>query len=210
MTDESPARERPPASEPATPRSEALALAKAAAGGDVRATRTLLELVAPRVVRAARAIMGPDHPDLQDATQLALIGFIQALPSFRGECDPSQFAARIAVRCAGAARRRARARGLLHDAGLELDALEAGGSDLAAARRRALVRRLLDELPEEQAEALALRVALGWSLKEIAETTGTPLNTVRSRMRLAKEALRRRIGNDPDLADELGVQERDA
>ena len=85
-----------------------------------------------------------------------------------------------------------------------------GGSDLAAARRRALVRRLLDELPEEQAEALALRVALGWSLKEIAETTGTPLNTVRSRMRLAKEALRRRIGNDPDLADELGVQEKDA
>jgi len=65
-------------------------------------------------------------------------------------------------------------------------------------------------LPEAQAEALALRVALGWSLKEIADATSTPLNTVRSRLRLAKEALRRRIGDDPGLADQLDVGEADA
>jgi len=211
MADE-PARERVPASVPAppTPRSEALLLAKAAAGGDVRATKRLLELVAPRVVRAARAVMGPGHPDLQDATQLALIGFIQALPTFRGECDPAQFAARIAVRCAGAVRRRARTHSMACDGAVDLDTIEGAGSDLAAARRRAIVRMLLDELPEAQAEALALRVALGWSLKEIADATSTPLNTVRSRLRLAKEALRRRIGDDPTLADELETREADA
>src|SRR5580698_5096007 len=82
------------------------ALAQAAASGDVRATRELLELVAPRVVRAVRAVMGATHPEVDDATQLALIAFIQALPGFRAECPPVQFAARIAVLTAAGVRRR--------------------------------------------------------------------------------------------------------
>jgi len=52
---------------------------------------------------------------------------------------------------------------------------------------------------------LALRVMLGWSLEDVAQATGAPLNTVRSRVRLAKEALRRRIEADPSLADRLEV-----
>jgi RNA polymerase sigma-70 factor (ECF subfamily) len=44
---------------------------------------------------------------------------------------------------------------------------------------------------------------VGWSLAELAEATGAPLNTVRSRLRLGKEALRRRIQGDPVLAEEL-------
>jgi RNA polymerase sigma-70 factor (ECF subfamily) len=188
---------------PASARDAGIELARAASAGDVRATRRLLEVVAPRVVRAIRAVMGAAHPDVDDAGQLALIGFIQALPSFRGECDPAQFAARIAVRTAGAVRRRARARSVGQDDSVDLEGMKAAPDEIAAARRRALVRSLLDELPEEQAEALALRIILGWSLKEIAEAMGAPLNTVRSRLRLAKEALRRRIAADPALAEAL-------
>jgi RNA polymerase sigma factor (sigma-70 family) len=184
-------------------RDAALELARASSSGDVRATRQLLELVAPRVVRAVRAVMGAAHPELDDATQLALIGFIQALPSFRGDCQPVQFAARIAVRTAGAARRRAALRGSRHDPSADLETLQAPAGELDAARRRDAVRRLLDELPEEQAEALALRMILGWSLKEIATATATPLNTVRSRLRLAKEGVRKRVAEDSALADAL-------
>jgi RNA polymerase sigma-70 factor (ECF subfamily) len=179
-------------------------LAQAAAAGDVSATRALLELVAPRVMRAVRAVMGPVHPEVEDAIQLALIGFIQALPAFRGECPPVQFAARIAVRTAAAMRRRTAARRMLHDPSVDLESLEASSSsELDATRRREALRCLLDDLPEEQAEALALRIILGWSLKEIAAATETPINTVRSRMRLAKEALRKRIAADPALAEAL-------
>jgi RNA polymerase sigma-70 factor (ECF subfamily) len=185
------------------PRDASIELARAASGGDVRATRRLLEVVAPRVARAIRAVMGAAHPDADDAAQLTLIGFIQALPTFRGECDPTQFAARIAVRTAGAVRRRARARCVCQDDSVDLDGMEAPPREVAAARRRALIRSLLDELPEEQAESLALRIMLGWSLKEIAASTGAPLNTVRSRLRLAKEALRRRIADNPVLAEAL-------
>ncbi len=147
--------------------------------------------------------MGTQHPDADDAAQLTLIGFIQALPSFRGECDPAQFAARIAVRTAGAVRRRARARSVGQDDSVDLEGVEAPPDEMAAGRRRSLIRSLLDDLPEEQAEALALRIMLGWSLKEIAASTGAPLNTVRSRLRLAKEGLRRRIADDSVLAEAL-------
>jgi len=192
-----------PAADEPKPRDPSLDLARAASSGDVRATRQLLELVAPRVARAVRAVMGPEHTDLDDATQLALIGFIQALPSFRGDCQPVQFAARIAVRTAGAARRRAATRRSHQDPSADLDTLQAPPAELGAARRREAMRRLLDDLPEEQAEALALRIILGWSLKEIAAAMGAPLNTVRSRMRLAKETLRRRVSEDPELAEAL-------
>lgn len=151
--------------------------------------------------------MGAHHPEIEDAIQLALIGFIQALASFRGECDPSLFAARIAVRAAGSVRRRSRARSSMFDPSVELETLAGKPTDLAASRRRAAFRALLDDLPEEQAEALALRFMIGWSLAEMAEATGAPLNTVRSRLRLGKEALRRRIEGDPALAEELETME---
>jgi RNA polymerase sigma-70 factor (ECF subfamily) len=191
----------------ATARGAALELARLAGTGDARATRRLLEQVAPRVVGAAHAVMGRGHPELEDAVQLALIGFVQALPSFRGECDPAQFAARIAVRTAGATRRRASARSGHQDPSVDLSAIEGSGPEAGAALRQAVLRRLLDDIADEQAEALALRVVLGWSLDEISAATGAPVNTVRSRLRLAKEALRRRIAGTPGLAEELDSTE---
>src|SRR5690606_15982604 len=71
-----------------------------------------------------------------------------------------------------------------------------------ARRRREEVQRLIDTLPGEQAETLVLRTVLGMSLAEVAESTGVPLNTVRSRMRLAKDALRKRI---EEMAPELAA-----
>jgi RNA polymerase sigma-70 factor (ECF subfamily) len=202
----------PPPAAPSVPppREQAIELARIAAAGDVRATRRLLETVAPRVARVVRAVMGSRHPEVEDAAQLSLIAFVQALPSFRGECDPGQFAARIAVRTAGAVRRRSRSRGGAEDHAVDVDSIEAPPEELEAQRRRDFIRGLLDTLPEEQAEVLVLRIMLGWALKEIAATTGAPLNTVRSRLRLAKEALRRRIADDPVLTEALNLSEVDA
>jgi RNA polymerase sigma-70 factor (ECF subfamily) len=62
-----------------------------------------------------------------------------------------------------------------------------------AAERRALVRSALDELPPEQREALELAYFGGLSQSEIAERTGSPLGTVKTRMRLAMQKLRGRL-----------------
>jgi RNA polymerase sigma-70 factor (ECF subfamily) len=120
------------------------------------------------------------------------------------------YATRIAVRTALAARRRA----LAGDVRLEQMQRDTATTDLpppspahqlASARRMDLVRSLLDDLPEAQANAFAMRIVLGYSMQEVASATGAPLNTVRSRIRLAKEALRRRIENDPAIAEMLGA-----
>jgi len=188
--------------------SPAIQLARAAAAGDVQATAKLLKELGPAVARTVRAVMG-GHTDAEDAVQQSLIALVHALPSFRGECEPAGYACRIAVRTAVAARKRARARDLrnanIDDHSVEADSQRSPQAVAASARRTELVRELLEQIPEEQAECLALRVVLGWSLEEVAAATGAPVNTIRSRVRLAKEALRRRIEADPRLAEELEV-----
>jgi RNA polymerase sigma-70 factor (ECF subfamily) len=186
-----------------------MALARAAAAGDGAATGQLLRAVAPRLGRVVRAVLGGGHPDLDDAVQQSLIGLVQALPAFRGDCEPIGYATIIAVRTAVATRKRSRTDQSRREDGVEADLMAgpdpSAGDELSANRRKELLRDLLDDLPVEQAEALAMRVCLGWSIKEIATHSGAPLNTVRSRLRLAKEALKSRIEDDADLVDALGV-----
>jgi RNA polymerase sigma-70 factor (ECF subfamily) len=186
--------------------SPAVTLARTAATGDVQAMAHLLRLVAPRVATTVRAVMGA-HLDCDDVVQQSLIALVQALPAFRGDCEPASYACRIAVRTAVAARRRARTHASRNESFDDqphptTDALDL---DAASARRTTLIRELLEEIPVEQAECLVLRVVLGWSLEEVASASAAPVNTIRSRVRLAKEALRRRIEADPRLADELEV-----
>lgn len=51
----------------------------------------------------------------------------------------------------------------------------------------------LDELPDEQREVFVMHELEGRSFKEIAETTGVPLNTLLSRKRYAVVFLRERL-----------------
>jgi RNA polymerase sigma factor (sigma-70 family) len=183
-----------------------------ALAGDAVALRGLLAALAPEVARVARAVVGSSAADLDDVVQECLLGLLHALPAFRGECGLRRFANRIAVRTA----LRARRRGLARVAQNEAFSAEVRGSELhhaksrapdehwLAEQRRVLLCRLLAELPEAQAETLALRVVLGLSLEETAQATAVPVNTVRSRMRLARAALRARIETDPALRDLLG------
>jgi len=191
------------------PEPSTMSLARLAATGDSAATGRLLRALAPRLHRVVRAILGSAHPDLDDALQQSLIGFVHALPAFRGDCDPLGYATIIAVRTAVTTRKRARAEHARRGDSVEADTVPAGrispGDEVAAQRRKDALRELLGDLPTEQGEALAMRVVLGWSLKEIAVYGRVPLNTVRSRLRLAKEAMRRRIEAEPQLVDMLEV-----
>lgn len=187
------------------------ALVDAARHGNPEAVEALLTLLAPRLLRAVRALMGPAHPDVEDLVQEALVDLVSALASFRGESTLLHFAIRIATRKVTKKRRRAHAlRAWLEQCQRAEEPLAVSPAsprqELVAERRRALLRELLSALPEAQAEALVMRIALGYSIEDIAEITRAPLNTVRSRLRLGKEALRTRVENDPRWA-ELGVEE---
>ncbi len=71
-------------------------------------------------------------------------------------------------------------------------------------RVRPLIERALQSLPAEQREVFLLREYSGIPFKEIAEVTGVPEPTVKSRMRYALEGLRRKLqelGVDGDMAE---------
>jgi DNA-directed RNA polymerase specialized sigma24 family protein len=69
--------------------------------------------------------------------------------------------------------------------------LPAAGFDRTPTAHAELVRTLLDDLDEAQAKALLMHIMLGHSLDEIATMTGVSVNTVKTRLRLAKDRLRR-------------------
>jgi RNA polymerase sigma-70 factor (ECF subfamily) len=188
-----------PLAEPAFDRMSPLV--EAARRGDPRAVEEVLGLLSQPLLRAVCALLGRDHPDVDDLVQDVLIDVAHALPSFRGECTLLHFAIRIAARKASTTQRRSVAvRGWLERfQATEEPVREAPRSpreEALSSSRRRLLGELLGELPETQAETMVLRALLGYSLEETATITRVPVNTVRSRLRLAKETLRRRLASD--------------
>jgi RNA polymerase sigma-70 factor (ECF subfamily) len=181
-------------------------VARAAARGHASASRTLLEEVGPSVFAVVEAVLGRAHPDVDDVAQESFVAILRALDAFRYESSVLHFARRIALRRASAVLRHHRAirRAASVTVALEDDVVNDGASPLdsvIASRQMALLRQLIVELPEEQAETLLLRVVLGHSVEEIAEETHTPLNTVKSRLRAARATLRERVAADGTLAE---------
>jgi RNA polymerase sigma factor (sigma-70 family) len=174
-------------------------LVTTAAGGDAGAMASLLARLAPTVLRAVRIVLGPGAAASDDVSLQALQALTEimhAVPSFRGECPPTSYAARIAVHTALTAGHRGRDRRVLFLDPVDVPELSPFGwnrrdSDALALYRRHFLRDLLLRLPADQAEVLALHVLIGHSLPEIATTTATPLATVEDRLRLAKESVRR-------------------
>ena len=199
---------------PAAP-DELAGLARAAAAGDADAASTLVMHLGGSMFAIVRRVLGRRHADIDDAAQDAVIALLGALPNFRNECGVAHFAHRIALLTALATLRRARVRLRFTDGSgdRELDAeAEAEADDVASpwattvsTRRRVLVRQLLDELPDVIAEALALHFILGYTVDEIAEAAAISPNTVWSRLRLGKQALRRKLEGDARLAELLEV-----
>jgi RNA polymerase sigma-70 factor (ECF subfamily) len=195
----------PPASDVPDP---LRALVRASAGGDREAMARLLTLVAPPVTSTIRALLGGANAELEDAVQEALVAIAASLERFRGESSFLHYARRIAVRTA-LGLRRAREHGARKVAESFAEppppATQPELLPLEREQRLAALLTLLDELPEGQAECLAYRVLLEYPLPQIAREVGVPVNTVRSRVRLARNHLRDRILGDPALAATLHV-----
>lgn len=187
---------------------ELLSLAHAACEGEPSAINTLVVSVGGGMLKTVRKVLGPSHPDVEDVTQDAVLALLSSLRAFRGECTVAHFAHRVAVLTALAARRRLRTRDRWteFDTAPESVADDGGASPLMraiASRRRVIVRELFDELSEPMAEALALHFVLGYTVEEIAVAADVPANTVWSRLRLGKQALRKKLTLDVRLLELL-------
>jgi RNA polymerase sigma factor (sigma-70 family) len=184
-------------------------LARRAGAGDRRATHGLLLRVGPSMLRAVRRVLARRTEEVEDVVQEAMQALVDALPGFRGQCTVLHFAWRVAVLTALANRRRLDLRAQWVAGAGELVEPAADGPTPAEAAllrsRREALGALLDQLPPDQAEVLVLHAAHGFTIEELAAAIGRPIETIRSRLRLAKRALRDRIDASPELADVLRV-----
>ncbi|WP_244221795.1 RNA polymerase sigma factor [Corallococcus exercitus] len=162
----------------------------AAMRGQRDATESLLLELLPRVRNLVRYLVRGDS-DVEDIAQESLIALVRGLPTYRGDGRFHGWVDRVVVRTTFAWIKRSRGR----EARYSEDPVEllAVPSDEAPAdeylHRRHLVA-LLDRLSTEQRHALVLHHVLELSVQEISTELGVPFETVRSRLRLGRTALR--------------------
>jgi RNA polymerase sigma-70 factor (ECF subfamily) len=167
------------------------ALAREALGQDPEAVRRFVLAIAPAIRRACRGVMGPRHTDLEDTIQDCFIDATRGLAGYRFQGNLLGYVTRIAVNRALASRRRSVARvrhlQLLEDLHDESPLADASAGEI---ERTEVMRDLIRRVRPIQAETLVMRVVLGFSVEEIAVATEVSVNTVKTRLRLGKKALR--------------------
>jgi len=172
-------------------------LIDAVLSGDDEAFRVLVERESRSVIGVCRRILGDAH-EAEDVAQEAFLRAYQALPTYRGDGAFGAWVWRIAMRQA-VARLKRRPRDLHVDPGMAEGWLEAPESSLDPAnsaldRERQLeVIDAISTLPTAQREVVTLRFYSGYSLQEVAASTGAPLGTVKSRLHRALAGLREQL-----------------
>ncbi|MEZ6023075.1 MAG: RNA polymerase sigma factor [Hyphomonadaceae bacterium] len=151
----------------------------------------------PRLRRFARALTG-HTADADDVVQIAVERALMRIDQFQPGTKLEAWLLSI-VRNAWIDEARARTR-----RSKTFVAPEAGenvGSDGEAAMHAKLeandVWAAMQQLPEEQREAVALVCVEGLAYREAAEALGVPIGTVTSRLARGREALARLLGETP-------------
>lgn len=183
------------------------ALAGRAASGDTGAFDALVTLFQSRVFAVAYRMLG-DRAEAEDLSQEVFVALYHALPTFRGESRLSTWIYRITRnRCLNRMKFLKR-RHIGNHADIDDPVVARGINDPATDARgprdpdkklerkelSALLERHLMALPEEQRSLVILRDLEDLSYEEIADITGLPLGTVKSRLHRARTELCARVG----------------
>lgn len=180
------------------------ALAARAAAGDAGAFDALVTLFGGRVFSVALRLL-QDRGEAEDLAQEVFVALYHHLPEFRGESRLSTWIYRITKnralnRLKFLKRRQHGSHADVDDAGLAIRDPDTGAGQerdpvkkLAGHELSAVLERHLRELPEEQRSLVILRDLEDLSYEEIAEVTGLPLGTVKSRLHRARAELAARL-----------------
>jgi RNA polymerase sigma-70 factor (ECF subfamily) len=181
--------------------------------GDARAFEVLVSRHRTPVFSFLLRLVG-ERTRAEDLLQEAFLRVVRAAPEWEARARFTTWLYGIARNLAIDESRRAAFRRTepLEGAGPGCDppaALLASGDPLPdraaeAALLRPRLEAALASLPAEQREVFLLREQAGLPFREIASVTGTPENTVKSRMRYALEGLRAALASMGIVADEAG------
>ncbi|WP_314221147.1 RNA polymerase sigma factor [Streptomyces zaehneri] len=184
---------------------ELTAAVLAAQNGDETAFRTVYRTVHPRLLGYVRTLVG--DLDAEDVSSEAWLQIARDLERFSGDADRFRgWAARIARnRALDHIRMRGRRPATVADetelTGRPAESDTAGEAMEALATGRTL--GLIARLPQDQAEAVVLRVVMGLDAKTAAETLGKRPGAVRTAAHRGLKKLAELLGEDPEAAGAL-------
>ena len=168
--------------------------------GEARAEAELVDRLLPHLRAVARATLA-NPADVDDAVQVALMRVLEGLEGFRGDASLVRWARRVAAHACLRQREQNVRRLRLVEPGVDEDAV--GEPTPEAGLGEGLPRHVaeyLAELPAVQREVLVLRHVLDYSVAEVAELVGAPIDTVKSRLLYARRAMRALMRRDEALA----------
>ena len=181
-----PSAPKAPAAEPEAQRE---ALLVAAMRGNEDAMQALVVTLLPRVRNLVRYLVRSDEVD--DLTQDALLRVVEKLAGYRGEGSLESWSDGVTLRVVLNRMRKERAEARRTD---PTTPDELPTNVPAEHLHRFLMRqrtvRALDKLPDSQRHVTVMHHVLGMTVPEIAAELGTPVETVRSRLRLGMTRIR--------------------
>lgn len=169
--------------------------------GEERAFETLVREQTRRLLPMSRRFLG-SHEEARDAVQETLLAALQSIQTFRGEARLSTWIRQIGVnQCLMMLRKRKRhpevaIEPLLprFDEGGHMETRcrtwETASDLLEQSETQALVRKLIDQLPENYRTVLLLRDIEELSTEEVASLLAMSRNAVKVRLHRARQALR--------------------
>lgn len=155
-----------------------------------------------------------NYDDASEMSQEVLFKIYRKINSFKGDCSLSTWVHRVTTNsCIDELRRRKNVVTVSLDKNIvvndqeirpELSDEEPSPEDIAEKKDlQLIIKKALDELPDDQRAILILREYDGLSYDEIADISKVPIGTVKSRINRARQSLRERLeaGNyfDPDI-----------
>lgn len=170
-------------------------LVKRAQRGDRNAVDALLRENYD-VVRAVCHRIIINTSDAEDATQIALMSIVRALPTFDGRAKFSTWVYRIATNAALDELRRIRRRDVPNDDATFENVPVSDATNAIDAQMD--VSAALAEVPEEFRVALVLRHIADLDYEEIAVILNVPVGTVRSRLSRGRAQLAALLGNQSE------------
>lgn len=177
------------------------ALIAALRGGDRDAFAVLVERETAPIYRVCLRILGI-AADAEDVAQETFVIAYRSFAGFRGHGSVRGWLLRIASRQAFRRLHQRRPSDPLEDVGEErvADRSQDPARLTVLRERHGRLRRTVAGLPEPYREVVALRFFGELSLLEIAESTGRPLNTVKTHLRRGLERLRPLLGDEEATA----------
>jgi RNA polymerase sigma-70 factor (ECF subfamily) len=147
------------------------------------------------LVRRSLRRLGVPERDVADAVQDVFLVVHRRLGDFEGRSNVRTWVFGICMKVAASRRRAAHVRREIAEAEPREVADDAADATIQLDRKKglALIESILDELPLEQRAAFVLFELEGMDGEQIAELLDVPVGTVRSRIRLAREAIRERL-----------------